>query len=1330
MSAPSPVPSPRAAPKRHWLRPLLLGGGLLFTVLPALLLWFALGSAPGLRALASVAQRALPALQIEVEAGALLSAPRFSSIVYDDGRTRVRAERIALDWRPAALLDGRLDVALLDIGRLDIATSPSDDAPTAPDSLQLPLPVSAQLRVGDLGIASYGAPGGDAVRFSGIALKLASDGVVHHLDGIDVSSPWGRLTGDAALKGSTPFALRGGARIAGLPCLPQAAASDAPCEADVALGGALADVTTVDVRARGAGLSGRAQIGARLFAPQPLAWLKLAVDEFDPRQLFAAAPTGRWTLHADLMPVDGADLAVAGEVRALNARPDTLDRGGAPVRELRARVHAQPDRVRVDDLEISLAGGARVTGDVVWRTQARPPLDAHLVLHDVDASALHRALARTRIGGRADLGASEERQTLTLDLRDSGRSGLTLHARGRAEGRALTLEQAMLTAGDARAQVQGRLTLDDARAFELRGALERVDPSVLVRALPGRLSASFNAAGRIAPRPDLRAALEFAPSTLLGSPLGGHLRTRLQGSVLSDTDVALDWAGNTLSVQGGWGRAQDVLQWTVDARKLGAARALTGIDLAGQVSGSGSVSGPPDAPSGRVQLMVRGLRVGEWGMLARADVDAELAPGSDGRLRLTLDASDLSSPQLPSPIERIHAELTGTRDAHSLQVDGRMMALPDSRRDESFQPSLALSASGALSEGPAWSGRIERLALQISSELSATLRAPARLAASPQAVQLDDARFGLSGDGELSLQRTLWTPERLEATGRARGVPLRLVWRDRETGLSVRAPLKLGADWSVSALLAGDEHVQGTLSLFRESGNLVISGDNRTEIALTRTRADVRLDGRAARIAAVFAGQDIGEMKADLHLPLRRDGGLWGADLDGALTGDVTLDVPSLAWVGRTLRLDMSTRGRLRGDVAVAGSLRAPRFAGRLDGDELAFALVDAGVKLERGLLRARFDGDRLTLQELSFESDNRKPPADRRLDGAKLTRDPGRLVARGSVEVASVQPDIAIDIHHFVPLQGGEQWLMLSGKGRLAGSAAQGLKLDMALAADAGLFTMPEESAPTLGDDVVIKGRGGDEPAGPPLALAIDVDLGERLFFKGRGLDTRLAGKLALRDDGRGLRATGSIRTVDGRYRAYGQDLVIERGVVTFQGAIANPGLNVRAIRPNLPVQAGVEVSGTVQRPRVRLVSDTAMPDSEKLSWIVLGRGQDRASGSDLSLLATAAGALLGGEGDGVTGSLAQSLGLDQIALTQSTVNTGPRSQVIASNNSSTTVGSQVVSVGKRLSSNAMLSYEQGVAGATSIVKLTWNLTRHLALIGSAGTEQAVDVRYVFSFK
>jgi hypothetical protein len=35
-------------------------------------------------------------------------------------------------------------------------------------------------------------------------------------------------------------------------------------------------------------------------------------------------------------------------------------------------------------------------------------------------------------------------------------------------------------------------------------------------------------------------------------------------------------------------------------------------------------------------------------------------------------------------------------------------------------------------------------------------------------------------------------------------------------------------------------------------------------------------------------------------------------------------------------------------------------------------------------------------------------------------------------------------------------------------------MKLQLALVADAGLFSVPEQSPPTLGDDVVIKGREG----------------------------------------------------------------------------------------------------------------------------------------------------------------------------------------------------------------------------------------------------------------
>lgn len=1333
-SSPEPseqsVEAPAASRRSLRARSRLGGAGIALTdialiALPFLILFWMLATESGLRALSAAAQWAVPALQqVEVESGSLLSSPRLRSVRYDDASLRIDASGFALDWQPAALFSRRLDIAQLRLDVLRIATTPSDAPPSVPTGLSLPLGLRGSLTVGRIVLADHAQPDVDKLLLSDLKAQLDSDGVTHRLTDLSLVTPWGTLTGATTLGGNAPFALAGELAFAGTDHAAQAT-----------LGGTLANGVTAALQAQGFGLSGNAQVSARPFAEQPLTALKLALDEFDPQRVHASAPSGRWTVDADLKPRDGDALTLVGPLHAENRAAGRIDQGQVPVTALSAQIEASAAQVDLRDLSVLLAGGGDIRGEAGWRASGDLPVQAALVLRDIDTAALHQRGLPTRLGGRIDIKASGERQQFDIDLNDRGPRRLALVARGAVARQQLVLEQAQLSAQGARATLAGTLTLDDTLAFKLDGSLQKFDPSAFARLPVASLSAAFTASGKVRPEIDARVALDFAPSTLMGEPLAGAVKGRLQGTRLSDADIRLDWAGNRLSARGAFGgasgRVQDALDWTLDARRLGALRALTGFELAGRISGSGSLAGTLDAPNGTLKLEAVALTLGDLGSVARAGVDARLEPGAQGLLHLTASATDLRSPSAPAPIESVRLDIDGTRAMHRLSADVRAAPLPASSGDTPARQSLELAARGALADGLSWSGTIDRMVAVLSSELTATLAAPAPLAASPRRVALDDAVFKLTAGGELALLHTVWTPEQFDTRGRARGFPLRLVWRDRAAGIAARAPLKLGADWSLSAALSGDETLDGRVALFRESGDAVVSGEGRVVLAITEARAQADFTGRSASVSAHIAGPDIGETRARVTVPMKRAGSLWQPDLDARTTGEATLDVPSLAWIGRALRLDMTTAGRLHADVKLTGPLREPELSGRIDGDGLAFALADAGLKLERGQLRARFTGSTLKLEGLNFESDNARPPPDARLKAAELTRESGRLSASGEVDIATGRADIAIKVQRFVPLQGGDQWLMLSGDGAVSGSASAGMKLQLALVADAGLFSIPEQSPPTLGDDVVIKGRKVAESASMPLALQIDIDLGERLYFKGRGLDTRLAGRLALRDEGRGASATGNIQTVGGRYRAYGQNLDIERGIVSFQGSLANPGLNVRAIRPDLPVQAGVEVTGTVQRPRVRLVSDSAMPDSEKLSWIVLGRGQDGAGGSDLSMLATAASALLGGEGDGITDSLAQALGLDQISLSQATTTTGPRSQVVSgSQRGTSTVGGEVLSVGKRLSSNALLTYEQGVAGATSIVKLTWNLTRHLALIGSTGTEQAVDVRYVFSFK
>ena len=208
---------------------------------------------------------------------------------------------------------------------------------------------------------------------------------------------------------------------------------------------------------------------------------------------------------------------------------------------------------------------------------------------------------------------------------------------------------------------------------------------------------------------------------------------------------------------------------------------------------------------------------------------------------------------------------------------------------------------------------------------------------------------------------------------------------------------------------------------------------------------------------------------------------------------------------------------------------------------------------------------------------------------------------------------------------------------------------------------------------------------------------------------------------DARALTARGRIRTVTGTYVAFGQRLTIERGELIFDGPIDNPALDIVAVRRNLPVEAGVQVSGSVNLPHVVLVSDPPVPDGEKLSWLVLGQGLDRTSSADAAALQAAAATIFGDNRAPIGTTLARRIGLDDISLraasTGTSTNEGP-------------LGGQVLAVGKRLSDKVYIIYEQGLSVANNALKIEYVLTRNLTLRADAGVVSGVGIYYHRSFE
>lgn len=622
------------------------------------------------------------------------------------------------------------------------------------------------------------------------------------------------------------------------------------------------------------------------------------------------------------------------------------------------------------------------------------------------------------------------------------------------------------------------------------------------------------------------------------------------------------------------------------------------------------------------------------------------------------------------PFESLSAQLSGTLAKHELALSA---ATPEAKLDARLIGGWA---------GDAWAGRLQRLA--IAGPYPLELLAPAPLEIARRRVQLGRIEAELGG-GRLLVREVRWSGERLSSSGRFEGLPAR--WLLIAAGLSegVRSTLLLDGQWSI----ASSPELNGTLSLRRASGDLALADGTRIDLDLTSASLDARFDdGRLSAKANVATRFGTAALHGELA-PAPQAAGL-GFTAASPLSFEARIEAAGLRSITQRLaqaRFDGKLSAVLRG----SGTLGAARIDGTLRGEALSVDFPPYGVYLRDGVLRAVLEGDRLRLEEFSIQGGE------------------GRLTASGSIPLRVADGDARIDwkAERLRLLERPDMRLTVSGGGE---ARFDGKRLSLAgnLRADRGYFEFEQERLPQLGDDVVIAGEPPRTGNGTrlPLALDLQLDLGDELAVRGRGLEGRLTGRLQIVTTPQGeLRAYGELHTVNATFLAYGQRLQVDPGTLIFDGPVDNPSLQITAWRRNQPVEAGVQLTGTARAPRVQLVSQPPVSEGERLSWLVLGRAPEDASQADLGLLQAAAGALLARGGTTrtpVDRRFARAVGLDELTL-----------------RGSGELQNQVVAFGKRLSDRLYVSYERGLGEfATNLVKLEYALGRRWSLRAESGTE------------
>ena len=198
---------------------------------------------------------------------------------------------------------------------------------------------------------------------------------------------------------------------------------------------------------------------------------------------------------------------------------------------------------------------------------------------------------------------------------------------------------------------------------------------------------------------------------------------------------------------------------------------------------------------------------------------------------------------------------------------------------------------------------------------------------------------------------------------------------------------------------------------------------------------------------------------------------------------------------------------------------------------------------------------------------------------------------------------------------------------------------------------------------------------------------MGDQIFIDAFGLKAKLSGDLKVTQDARrGLGLNGQVNVDDGRFHAYGQDLIVRTGHVIFAGPPSRPQLNIEAIRNPEAIEddvtAGIRVTGNAMRPKVTVFSEPALSQQQTLSYLLRGQGLDTSS-DDNSMITSA----LVGLGVSQTGRIIGEIG------------------------------------------GLQLKYGVGIFDSLATITLRYRLMPRLYLEAASGVNQAFDVLYSFEY-
>ncbi|PJG57583.1 translocation/assembly module TamB domain-containing protein [Aeromonas cavernicola] len=626
------------------------------------------------------------------------------------------------------------------------------------------------------------------------------------------------------------------------------------------------------------------------------------------------------------------------------------------------------------------------------------------------------------------------------------------------------------------------------------------------------------------------------------------------------------------------------------------------------------------------------------------------------------------------------------------------------------------------------------------------------------ATKLKQLALNLSGNLNEHLMTLTMKGEPLAANVKLAGGVRNTHWRGNISELTLKTPLKrwaLSAPWDLDLDLPSQRLAIGDLCLGSQGAKLCIKAGNLSaqqgnlEFALEqfdlnrlrpwlpdnfRWQAILSADGRAS-----WRGS-----QPTLHAVVRTSPGSFVAD-------ELKTDYQQLRLAlnfeqqQAAIRLDFSSEkiGNIDTDLVIKEPAGRGLLAGQLKFNDLkldTFAPLIPEVRTLHGVISAdaRFDGSlaspllfgqlNLLDGEVQTHSDMvtlTKLVTRLTIEGNRAELDGSMLVGKGPLALGGSISWAQLPVSGNLTIQGKELEAQYPGMGRMRISPDLSVSLgdETVIAGQVEIpwarilvKTLPD-TAVALSSDVTVVYDDLPPPPKPaklPLAMRVAVRLGDDVKLDALGLKTRVSGALNIAQaPEKPLAGNGQLLLTEGRFKAYGQNLIIKEGKILFSGPLDRPFLNIEAYRDPETIEGavtvGVRVTGPATKPEISVYSDPQMAQSEQLSYLLRGKGLQTGGeeGGFNGLLV--AGAV--SQANGVVSNIGESLGMSDVSL--DTAGSGDNTQVTLS---------------AYLLPGLQFQYGVGVFSPIAEFKLRYELMPRLYLQAMSGVAQAIDIFYRFT--